>query len=130
MEKAFRYIFITLALLPALFMFMAFVFYVKWGGGEMPGSSYVFFDPSSFEGRMGLFMFRTGKVLLKLIPSGFVVAFLCSLLSYFLWKRQLSKKHFNLQSVCLLPYLAMVILMHVPSGNPVIWFITYLVSET
>lgn len=130
MEKALKFIFITLAILPALFIILAFIFYSMSGSGTLPDGSYVFLDPSSFEGRIGLLMFRIGKILLKLIPSAFVIIFLCSLLSYFIWRRDLPKKHFNLQSICYLPYLLMVILMHVPDGNPVIWFIGYLVSET
>jgi hypothetical protein len=130
MERALKFIFIILASLPALFIILAFTFYSRSGTGTLPDGSYVFLDPSSFEGRIGLLMFRTGKVLLKLIPSCFIIIFLCSLLSYFLWRQYLPKKHFNLQSICYLPYLVMVILMHVPNGNPVIWFISYLVNET
>ena len=128
MERVLKYIFIILALLPSLFIILAFVLYFQSGSGDHQAGSYVFFDPSSIQGRMGLLMLRTGKLLLKLIPSAFVVMFFCSLVTYFLWRHHLPRKHFNLQSITYLPYLLMVVLLHVPGGNPVMWLISYLVS--
>ena len=131
MEKSLRYIFIILSSLPALFMFQALIFYYKarnYYGDLSQGNYLMTMDPSSPEGEYSLLIYRVSSIVLQLIPYGFIFLFICSLLSYFLWRKLLPHRHFYLQTICYLPYLALVILQRVPSGNPVNWFIGYLVN--
>ena len=115
--------------MPTLFLVQSFIFYYKarnWYG-ELPQAN-VIMNPglAPGENEYSLLVFRVSNVLLSLTVAGFVFLFICSLLSYFLWRKQLSQKHFILQSLCYLPFLVLVILQHVPAGNPVNWFIGYL----
>jgi hypothetical protein len=128
MERSFRYLFVIMAMIPLLFLLIATIFYLQSGRGTLPSGSYVFLDPTSIEGRLGIFLFRLGKLLWFFMPAVFFIMFAGSLVTYLVFRKQLSRQHFNLQSVCYLPFLILVLMMHLVDGNPVMWFIEYLMN--
>lgn len=131
MEKALKNIFIILAALPTMFILGAILFYYQarnWYGELPEGNFLMSMDPSSTEGKYSFAVYRVGVILLQVIPFAFLFLFLCSALSYFFWRHRLPLKHFYLQAFCYLPFLVMVILLRVPAGNPINWFIHYLVN--
>lgn len=123
MEKFFRYLFLTVAGFPTLFMALAWVMHRRLQAG-WPGGLSLQPDPAVMN--QLAWPLRFSHLLLYLLPVGFFLMLVSSLVSYAAYRKQLPLRHFNLQTICYLPYLVFVILLRYPSYNPVNWLVYYL----
>ncbi|MGZ5287306.1 MAG: hypothetical protein ACXWB9_08990 [Flavisolibacter sp.] len=126
MEKNFRYFFMVLAALPALFITLAWVIHRRLllAMGNWPEG--LPFQPEASLMNQLSWPLKFSNLLLYLVPVGFFLMLLASLVSFISYRKQLPLKHFYLQTFCYLPYLVFVVLLRYPAYNAVNWLINYL----